>query len=1146
MAGDEGFEAWSRHRDSIAGSLTPERLELLDLLYGLDPVGKQRRCEVEAEAMPTMAWSGDLLFANRLAYQAKSGAISPATWARGYDALVGEAERSGMTWTMVASLLYERGELPGMSTRGSRTYERVTRLVVEHLRALERFQKTAPDKYGPSGQLSVALQPAARADPAIMQVLQRLVEDNVKYKLAPARNAEDLLETSVILGFMGAMLPDPIRGAYLISLRKGLGDKLQVGFDEDGGWDVAALYALHAAGGYLLGDTPDLGFAGDHITRALESDADIEVRPLALIAGRGVHYGTLIAKNQLEPAKVGRDKVGTPRREARDRLEASLRAMADDPEAVPRLPLGRLTTLIDGLIATTALLVDKAPAAEPADECSAQPSARFVPEVRRNVRVLETVRDRLQRDRVLRAGKTTWARRAGLLTVVASDIVDMLAAPRSGAPSFTIASADARRMVQHALEEWTAPEAAAGVAALHALMRDVAAHGGDWQGLVDERREDLGKVLVGTAELVGATEGSGLAKFVVREGARIVSAPDAESVTAAAPKILDVARTLFAAGKADQATVALLVTGALGGEDTELMAEAEKVAKDRDSRAAWYLSTRRAIRGTRADAPLDATLLERGLQAMTDDACKVAQVQPLARVGHAVERFARGERKAATDRLDGFLREVERDGLVVPRVQYQLDEVLESGRLFRMTLYMTAGQGFISENSFNVGFDIYSTRPTSGLTVEIPAAVPEDAGRYYAHVASLNSIYHLLEGRDGPAARDAERALNALAQGVKLGDGVVQVSDLTMWRDDLNPTARIAAELAARRGHVLLAGSLWQLQYNGRKRRAKGEPFDPPEAGWDTKDAPVGLQAVADIASLKPAVLESRTLIERAATCDPDQRPDAPTGLDTCAAYRHAIAMWYAGVYDDPPSMRAGAKEACVREASLVDVLQALRDPATTPLPPRVEDKIARVVEATAKRGYLYDALAMLRAVREKQLCMPSLVKAARQIGRRPNMTPYGQVDWVGYALTCPGRQADETVWSDLDLLAEASQRMANPEVTYRIHTAVVRYMANLRAWHRLAEFSRDRGFVQLMNQSGPGGAATALLIQHASDILSGGKPNLAETQDAYDVACIRYGNTGREKICRELGTFRNRVTREADTDLRPGAEQLVRQLVGL
>lgn len=1146
MAGNDANKAWVKHRTTIAGALTADRLEMLDLLYAFDPASNRQRCEVEKEAMPAAAWSGDPLFANRLAFQAKTGAISLADWARAYNALVTEAEQSGTVWSVLPSLLYERGELPGMSARGSKNYQRVTRLAVEHLRALERFQRTAPDKYAPSGQLAIALQPGALADPAIAEVLHRLVADNVKYKLAPAATAEDLLETSVVLGLMGAMLPDPIRGAYLISLRKGLNDKLQTGFAKEDGWDVAALYALNALGAYLLGDTPDLSFAGDNITRALESNPDIKVRPIALIAARGVHYGTLIATKELEPERVGNVKLGAKRQAARDRLESGLRAMADDPNTVPRAPLGHLTTLIDGLIATTVLIVEKSPKDEAADTCAAEASAKSLPEVQRNLRALKTARDALLRDPALRAGKTVWARRAALLAVVASDIVDVLSAPQGKPPAFSVPPARARDMVTAALTEWTSRDAAVGVASFHALARDLAAQDGEWQDVVDARRDDIGKVLLGTADLIGATEGSGLAKFVVSEGARVLSAPDASSVSDAAPKIVDVARTLFAANRQDQGTVALLVAGAIGSDNLSVMSDAEQMASNHHSPAAWYLATRRAVRGTKAGSPLDAAVLERGLRSMSDDACKVAQVEPLINVGRAVQRYARGEGKVATDVLDNVLKNAEDEGLVVPRVQYQLDEVLDSGRTFRMSMHMSAGQGFISENSFNVGFDVFSTNPVSGLKVEIPAAVPEDAGRYYAHVASLASIYHLLDGRNGPAARDAERMLNAMLLGVRLGDVVATNTDHGRWIDDLDTNIYVAAELASQRGHVLLAGDMWRVLYGFQTKRPVGEAFEPPESGWDDETASAGLRAVSQVSSLQSSVKESRTLIERAATCDPKQRPVAPAKVDTCQHFRHAISMWRAGVYEEPPAMGAGAKESCVREAALIDVMKDLQAPAGHPTPPRVQDKISHVIATTAQQGYVFDALVMLRYVRDRGLCIPSLVDEARKIGRRPDLTPHGRVDWIGYTLTCPGRQADESVWNDLKMLATSSQRIADPEVPYKIHTAVVRYMVNLQAWDKLAEFSRDEGFVRLMNLGGPSGAAMALLIQHAADILAGNKPDIAGTQDTYDVACIQYGNTGREMVCRELGTLRNRVSREPDTDLKPGAEQLLRQVVGL
>jgi hypothetical protein len=244
--------------------------------------------------------------------------------------------------------------------------------------------------------------------------------------------------------------------------------------------------------------------------------------------------------------------------------------------------------------------------------------------------------------------------------------------------------------------------------------------------------------------------------------------------------------------------------------------------------------------------------------------------------------------------------------------------------------------------------------------------------------------------------------------------------------------------------------------------------------------------------------------------------------------------------------MGAGATEACVREAALVEVMTELASPPSQMLAPRVQDKIAEVILSAAKRGYLYDAISLLRRVRDRGLCIPALVAEARVIGRHPDVVPQGRVDWLGYSLTCPGRQADETVWEDLRLLAASSEQVGDPEASYRVHTAVVRYMVNLQAWDRLADFARNPGFVKLMNRGGPSGAAMALLVQHTADALAGRTSDMAQTQGTYDIACIRYGNAGREQVCRELGTFRNRVTREPGTNLAPVAEQLLRQVVGL
>jgi hypothetical protein len=163
-------------------------------------------------------------------------------------------------------------------------------MAVDHLSALEAFQKASPDSYAFSGQLSIAVLPQAHTDPEIAKALHRLVTDNVKYKLAPAATAGDLLSTTLMMGIMGIAFPEPTRSAYFVSLQQELKTKLKTSFgDAHGGWSLAGLYTLDLLASYVLGQNPDFAHAADGITRALESEGTA-VKPLAHITARGVQY----------------------------------------------------------------------------------------------------------------------------------------------------------------------------------------------------------------------------------------------------------------------------------------------------------------------------------------------------------------------------------------------------------------------------------------------------------------------------------------------------------------------------------------------------------------------------------------------------------------------------------------------------------------------------------------------------------------------------------------------------------------------------------------------------------------------------------------------------------------------------------------
>ena len=142
-------------------------------------------------------------------------------------------------------------------------------------------------------------------------------------------------------------------------------------------------------------------------------------------------------------------------------------------------------------------------------------------------------------------------------------------------------------------------------------------------------------------------------------------------------------------------------------------------------------------------------------------------------------------------------------------------------------------------------------------------------------------------------------------------------------------------------------------------------------------------------------------------------------------------------------------------------------------------------------------------------------------------MTPSDRVEWLSYALTCPGRRIDEGTWDDLARLGDAAGHVTDAQTVWRVDAAIVRYIIAQQAWERLHQYVSTPAFLEHMNRAGPAGGATAVAVEHAASIMTGHKPDLEATKDTYQVACILFGDAGREVVCRELSVLRNRVARE-------------------
>ncbi|MBI5536426.1 MAG: hypothetical protein HY898_27135 [Deltaproteobacteria bacterium] len=1138
MSRADDKQAWPRQRAIASSALSPARLEAIDYVFEHDSAaGADQRCEHSHKPVPKDLLAGDLLFANRLAQLATQGAITPAQWARSYEAMIGRVEATQTGWYMISSLLYQRGDLPGMSARGSAQYRRVTRLALDYLEALNRFQLASPASYQPAGQLLIAFSPGATSDPDLVSVLQRLMADNVKYKLAPARESKKVMEL-VLIGSMSALsFPEPMRTAYLTAVDKELNDKLRGELATQTGWDVALLYGVGALADHFLKGQADLVFTGDQISRALESSPDIKVRPMAVLAARAVQYAALGGSDKLEPDRVSPQGMGAGRRAARTRLRASLKQMAAPGETVADATLDGVTTLLDGMIATSVLMATepKKDGASQARQCIAGPS-KTSPKVDKNLRELGAARDALLRDRGLWEGKTTWAKRARLFTVVLSDILDIMATPSGGDPRYALPDKEATRSIREGLAEWTEPGVADGAASLHVLVRAGSREPDAWKTLADKHGNDIATVLRGVSSLVGS-EGSLLSQVAIKAGMGVLQSTTPGAGPAPEPGILPYVRAFYDTGHPDHATVALLLSNVAGGTTSESAKLAQAIAIEHKSPAAWAISTRRAVGLTKPGQPLDAVEHERSLRMITDDRCKVAQVDPVVSAGQAVARFAKGEKEAATRTLDELIARAESDGLIVPRVHYRLSEPVGTGKMLVVDVHMTTAQGFIGENSMSLGMEVYSDKKPTGLKVEVLTNQAEDAGRFYAHVASVAAVYHWMQGHDALGTWDAARALQAIRTGVRLGAQVVSPSQ-KKWASDSDEELLLLSELALRRNQPLLAAEL--LRAVPRADTAPLPPTGKPAAETTEPLQSVALRAIDAVAEPLRRADQSLAAVRKARLCDAPRLPAAPEA-STCEELRRGIALWRAGAYSTAPKLRPAGKETCFDDQTLIEVLRQLgaKKPAAG-WPRALVDRTVKWTSRAVGSGYSQDAIAVMRAARDGELCDLGLIEVARDAARRPSMTPGDRVEWLSYALTCPGRRMDAGTWDDLFRLGEAAGKLTDAATTHRMDAAIVRLMIGQNAWDKLHEFASRPAFAEHLNKTGPAGGAMALAVEHASAILAGVKPDVDGTADRYQVSCIVFGDHGREAICRELGVLRNRISREPIGKLTESSRRLL------
>jgi hypothetical protein len=1108
LARSDDPEGWRRQRAAVSQGLTPERLAALDFLFDHDPSSSAaRRCELSATPVPAEVLQGAPVFASKLAQLASSEAITPSQWARAYDATVARVEQTQTGWYMMAALLSQRGELPGLSTRGSSQYRRVTRMALEYLAALQAFQTAAPKLYQPAGQLVVALSPGARSDPELVPAVQQLVADSVQHRFVAASDSTAVLEQLVVTAISAMSLPDPVRSGYLRAAVQQGQAALQGPLGQGGGWGLALLHAAVALGQHLLGDQPDLAASAEPFGRALQSESATRTRPLAALAARLADYAALADSGELEPDKVGA-VVGPKRAAARLQLLAALKEPGDNGERGPDAALEPLARLADGLIAAAVLAwkVPAAPRGRESQACDTERTHRA--QVSRNLQELAKQRDLMTKDRWLSHGRGAASRRARLLFAIISDLLDAMSAPAGGKVSFRLSDAQVSDAVREGVAEWTSAEHGESAAALHALVRAGVRDG--WKQVPDKHSRELAVALRGVFSWIGAS-------------------PRAALSVPAGQGLAQYAESLHAAGHHDRASIALLLTTTSSPVGAAAL-RAEALAGQHDSALAWALGSRRMVHDTAVGAPLDAEAYETVLRTLSEDGCKRAQMAPVISLAHAVARFARGERETAARALDAWLDGAQGQGWAIPRVQYRLAEPVGTGKLGKLEVHMTPAQGFVSDTALSFGVEVLSGQRQPGLKVDVVTTDDQDTGRLFAHVAALGAVYHLLQGHDAAGTHDAIRALQAMSHGVRLGRRV-SIPRTKDWAGDSVESLLVLYELAIERSQPLLAAEVLRRVPDGAQA-----PGATPES--------VGLRGLEGIGEFMGRAWQDVQLAKRARSCQGPGPQRAPS-VSSCVQLRRATALWRAGAYSSPPALQAGARDKCSEDLSLLAILQALGAAnSAVGVPEPMQAKAARWTARAVDSGHAHDAATVMRAARDAGVCTPLLGATARLAARRPLVTAADQVDWLTYALRCAGGGADEARWEDLARIGQAAARVPEQSVSSQVDAAIVRFMVDEQAWIRLHAFASRPEFLGRMNQAGPAGGATALAIEHASAVLSGKAPALESSREAYELACIRFGDAGRDALCRELGSLRHRIAREPAERLLDKSRALLRMVV--
>ncbi len=1043
-----------------------------------------------------------------IANMTPDGALPLAAWYPRYEALVDLVDRSHLAWLEMGILLRQRGEIAGISPKGTATYKRVTQLGMKHLLSLRELFESEPEKYSGRAELSLAYSGGLLADDALRGALIDLTQANTKGKLARAAEPDQIAGSLLIAVFTGMTYPPEIQSAHYLALQSAFAAKVKGDLAKKTGWGAAGLFALDAVFRLFADQAPNLAFSSDQIARAL-ADPAIAVPNVAAVVSAAVRYAALAKDKPL--SALAKPAQFTPERgAAREALRKAIVDMGAPGEA-PAALAEDVTTLADGLIATASIVLHRK--APPPGTCADRAATSTDIEIQHALQKLGEVRQKILQSPRFKGGDGLWTRRARLLVALLSDAMDFAAPVKSGAArKLTLAPAEIDAALTGALREWNDPGARDAIVGTYSLARFLLARDphATFEGagpFLFRALGGIGRFLKGGGASSGPTLLDAIAGAPLSPGGR-------EDLLGA---LVSFSKAAYAKGQTDQGDVLLLGTLLLTATGkTAPPKEALELAAQHGSRIEWALQMFAEASAAEATGKPNVLAYAANARRTLDEQCAVARVDDVVSVMGAVAQFGEGKRKEARAALSGVLARADEGGLVVPKISYQYAEKHDK-KLFTLSFGLTYGLGFVEGgNTFQIGLGLSSIAERSAkLTVS--AASPEETApetaRFYVRTAALAAAYDFIDGDAAQGAVDARRAVSAIVAGVRLGARAI-TSDRARWAQDARALLAVDAQLAADAGLPFLSGDLWTVVKDSL-------PADTDDAKVDAVlvPPPLGLAGLKDIEAPLERTKRSLRVLAAPLACTAAKVETLSFEQPSCAAYPLALALRIADVVKKLPRLKSAPENSqgtCAPIAALDGFLTAADHGSYDP------DAFTKAVESLRTGGRADEAATLLARQRRDGHCSPALLATARALGRSQALLPSARADMLSVAVNCAGADGGADLEKDLLAIDQETRKLADPTRNLKLLFFVAQLALRADKPALLLPLVRGDGFIDRFLHLSGNAVAGALLLHHTAHLLAGEAFDPAITQGAFSLVCESFPAADRRAECDDLRSLRD------------------------